>query len=420
MRKSGRTFFITAAPLLLVLFIDGMGLSLVVPLLNTLMFDPQSPFLSGMTLSPLMHNFIYGAIISIFMLCWFFGAALLGDLSDSIGRKKSLIICLTGASLSYLISAVAVISHSLTLLVVGRVIAGLTSGSQPIAQAAIIDLSDEEDKARNIGFILMSVSLGFILGPLLGGLLSDPRIVSWFDFSTPFYFAALISFLNVVLLLALFQESFVTTTQKISLRLSHAFEIFISAFQHEKIKKLSVVFFIFIFGWSSFYSFISAFLIKAYTFTPTAVSLFMAAMGAGFCFGAGVMVQYLAKRFSLADIFKYSTLLGAFFALLIATIEHAWISWVFVAPLVCCIAIAYSVIVTMFSDQVDASKQGWVMGITGSIMALVWAINGVIVGIVAAVSASLPILIAAVTLAAGVLCYYFLYRSTSKDQRTNH
>jgi predicted MFS family arabinose efflux permease len=410
--QTKRNFFITAAPLLLVLFIDGMGLSLVVPLLNSLMFDPHSSFFSGVSLSPAMHNFIYGAIISLYMLCWFFGAAWLGDLSDHVGRKKSLTICLLGAGFSYLISAVAVIFHSLTLLLIGRMIAGLTSGSQPIAQAAIVDLSDDQDKARNIGFILMSASLGFMLGPLLGGLLSDNRIVSWFDFSIPFYFAALISFINLILLGWLFHENFVViATNKISLRFSHAFDIFISAFKHEKIKKLSVVFFIYIFGWSSFYSFISLFLIKEYAFTPTQVSLFMAVMGVGFCIGTGVMVQYLVRRFSLASVFNSTLLLGAFFALLIATIHHAWVSWVFVAPLVCCVAIAYSVIVTIFSNQVDASKQGWVMGITGSIMALVWAVNGVIVGIIAAVNPTLPILISAVTLALVALCYYFLHRS---------
>jgi len=412
--QTKKRFFIKAAPLLLVLFIDGMGLSLVVPVLNALMFDPHSLFFSGVALSPGMHNFIYGAIISVFMLCWFFGAALLGDLSDHIGRKKSLIICLLGAGFSYLISAVAVIFHSLTLLLIGRIIAGLTSGSQPIAQAAIVDLSDGEHKARNIGFILMASSLGFILGPLLGGIFSDNRIVSWFDFSTPFYFAALISFLNVLLLCWLFEESFVAKTTKISLRFYQAIEVFISAFKHEKIKKLSVVFFIFIFGWSSFYSFISVFLIKIYAFTPLEISLFMAVMGFGFCVGTGVMVQYLVKRFALIAIFKSTTLLSAFFALLIASIGHAWVSWFFVAPLACSISIAYSVIVTIYSDQVDADSQGWVMGITGSIMALVWAINGVVVGVVAAISPSSPILIAAITLVVAVLCYYFLYSPAQK------
>ena len=213
-----KPFFVLAGPLLLVLFIDGMGLGLVIPVLNGLIFDPNSQFLPANDFSPLMHNVIYGAIISIFMLCWFFGAAVLGDLSDQIGRKKSLIICLLGAFLSYLLSAWAVNASSLTLLLLGRVIAGVTSGSQPIAQAAIIDLSTPETKARNLGFILLSLSLGFIFGPLFGGLLSDKNISPYFNFATPFYFATLISFINIVFLYLFFNETFVskTTTLKIN------------------------------------------------------------------------------------------------------------------------------------------------------------------------------------------------------------
>jgi len=404
-----KSFFLKAAPLLLVLFIDGMGLSLVVPVLNALMFDPNSSFFAGTHISAGMHNFIYGAIISSFMLCWFFGAAWLGDLSDSLGRKKCLIICLAGASVSYLISAVAVICSSVTLLIIGRVIAGLTAGSQPIAQAAIIDISDEQHKARNIGYILLSISLGFILGPLFGGFLSDNRIVSWFDFSTPFYFAALISFLNIILLCWTFKESAVIKTHKISLNFYKAIEIFISAFKHPDIGRLSIIFFIFIFGWSSFYSFISVFLIKVYAFSPLQISLFMAVMGFGFGTGTGVLVPFLTKRFALMPIFNVVTILSALFSVMMVVIQHAWVSWIFVAPLACCIAIGYSVILTIFSNKVSADKQGWVMGITGSIMALDWAINGVLVGVVAAWSATLPIWIAAIALVMVLVCYYFLY-----------
>ena len=81
-------FFAKASPLLLVLFIDAMGLSLIMPILNVLIFDPQAHFLSAAVTTPFMHTIMYGFIIAIFMLCWFFGAAILGDLSDYIGRKN--------------------------------------------------------------------------------------------------------------------------------------------------------------------------------------------------------------------------------------------------------------------------------------------------------------------------------------------
>jgi DHA1 family tetracycline resistance protein-like MFS transporter len=135
-----KSFLAAAAPLFLVLFIDGMGLGLLFPILNALIMDPSGGILAH-SVSVDARNFIFGGIISIFMLCWFFGAAYLGDLSDQVGRKKSLLICLLGAFLGYLLSAIAVICGSFSLLIIGRIIAGFTSGSQPIAQAAIIDIS---------------------------------------------------------------------------------------------------------------------------------------------------------------------------------------------------------------------------------------------------------------------------------------
>lgn len=408
--QTNKNFFIKASPLLLVLFIDGMGLSLIMPVLNALVFDPNSQFFAGRTFSSTMHNVIYGSVISIFMLCWFFGAALLGDMSDYIGRKKSLTICLLGAALGYFISAIAVITHSVTLLLLGRVVGGFTSGSQPIAQAAIIDMSSDEHKARNIGFILMAISLGFILGPLLGGVLSDNRLVAWFDFATPFYFATIISFINILLLWYFFDETFVSTRGKFPFKPQQAITTFISAFKDEKVKKLSILFFIFIFGWSSFYTFVPVFLIKIYSFTPTQISLYLALMGIGFGVGTGVLVQYFTKRFALKTVFLNTTLLAAMLTLITAITPYALVSWVLVAPIACSVAIAYSTAITLFSDQVTPDKQGWVMGITGSIMALVWAVNGVTVGLLAAWNPQSPIYVAAICLAIVFVYERVLYK----------
>ena len=333
-------FFVLSGPLLLVLFIDGMGLGLVIPVLNGLIFDPNSTFLSSVALSPTLYNIIYGLIVGIFMLCWFFGAAILGDLSDQIGRKKSLIICLVGAFVSYLLTAFSVSLQSLTLLIIGRIIAGFTSGSQPIAQAAIIDLSTPDTKARNIGYILLTLSLGFVFGPLLGGILADKDLVSWFNFATPFYFAAIISFFNILLLWWLFNETFISKNTTLAIRPSQAFNIFVSAFKNEKVRILSILFFIFIFGWSSFYSFISLYLLKSFDFTSRDVSFYLALMGVGF-YSNGFLANYFAKRFELRDNFIIFTLLSSLLIFSMLIMNNALYNWIMVAPIASFISIAY-------------------------------------------------------------------------------
>src|SRR3990167_4007267 len=105
---SKHSSFAACAPLLLVIFIDGMGLSLLFPVLGSIIIDTHSHFLPA-TVSISMRDFLYGLTIGIFMICWFFGAAILGDLSDTIGRKKALMVCLIGSFFGYLLSAMAVV-----------------------------------------------------------------------------------------------------------------------------------------------------------------------------------------------------------------------------------------------------------------------------------------------------------------------
>jgi len=94
------------APLFLVITIDSVGLGILFPTLSAMLIGHHSHFLS-LNASNFFREFICGIIIGIYMIAWFFGSAMLGDLSDIIGRKKSLIICLIGAAIGYFISAVA-------------------------------------------------------------------------------------------------------------------------------------------------------------------------------------------------------------------------------------------------------------------------------------------------------------------------
>lgn len=402
-------FFLNAAPLFLVLFIDSMGLGLVFPILNSLVFDPNAHFfLSEVSLNT--RNILYGLTIGIYMLCWFFGAAFLGDLSDQIGRKKSLMICLIGAVLGYLLTAFAVLFTTYSLLIAGRVIAGFTAGSQAIAQAAIVDISEPEHKARNLGFILFFSSIGFALGPVIGGILSATTLVSWFSFAMPFYFAAGISLLNAILLQLLFHETFMHV-HKISFKFYHAIEIFISAFKNEHIRELSVVFLIMMFGWSGFYSFISMYMLEVFHFSALKNGFYLGLMGVGFGIGTGFLIDPLTKRFSLKQCTIVSGLLAAIGMLLTATAPMEIYIWFDVLLISIAMAVTYSTILTIFSNQVDEDAQGWVMGVTGAIMALAFGINGLCLGFLSNFSLQLPIFTSALCMVIAPLLMKVIFKS---------
>ncbi|MCR9192734.1 MAG: MFS transporter [Gammaproteobacteria bacterium] len=408
-QKPSKHFLISAAPLFLVLFIDSMGLGLVFPVLNTLIFDPSAHFFA----TELPHhtlNLLYGVTIGTYMLCWFFGAAFLGDLSDQIGRKKCLLICLLGAVLGYGLTAMAVIFSNYSLLMIGRIIAGFTAGSQSIAQAAIVDLSEPEHTARNLGFILFFCSLGFAFGPIIAGILSASSLVSWFNYAMPFYFAAGISFLNALLLLYFFQESF-THVHKIRFKLHHAINIFLSAFKNEHIRELSIVLLMMIFGWSGFYSFISMYLYQTYHFSSLQNGFYMGLLGVGFGIGTGFLIDPLTKRFSLRTCTVFGCIVTAAAIILTVTAPkeiHIWFDVILVAV---AMAVAYSTILTLFSNQVDADSQGWVMGVTGAIMALAFGVNGVILGVLSNFSLQMPLLISAACMLVSAGLMQVLYKT---------
>lgn len=129
--------------LLLVVFVDIMGQRLVLPIFNTLLLSDTSSFVNAGT--PLEHReFLFGILTGVFFFAWFLGAAYIAKFSDYIGRKNGIIICLTGGLIGYALTIVAIDLDSFWLLLVARVISGITVGNQPIAQAALVDISTSE------------------------------------------------------------------------------------------------------------------------------------------------------------------------------------------------------------------------------------------------------------------------------------
>lgn len=390
-----------AAPLFLVIAIDSMGLGILFPILSAMLISHSAHFLPGST-SNFLRELIYGVTIGIYMIAWFFGSAMLGDLSDLMGRKKSLMICLIGATLGYVISAIAIGFHSIVFLIVGRVLAGFTAGSQPIAQAAIVDVSSPENRARNIGYILLAVSVGFVLGPIMGGVLSNNQLVSWFNFATPLYFAGILSLLNCVVLYFSFHETF-TRTKKIKIRLHYAIQIFIEAFKSKAIRMLSLVLLIETAGWSEYFTFVSQFLLRRFHYTAIEISFFIAVLAVGFSIGFGFLVNPISKRFNLKSAVITNLMIAALLCLITAMMHVVAVIWIGAVLIGMSVALLYSLLITIFSNQVSAAEQGWVMGITNSVSALSFGITSLMSGFAADLSPAVPIYLGCVGLALAAL-----------------
>ena len=145
---------------LLIGFVDYLGIGLVYPIFAVMLFDPADPMLA-----PEASSSFRGAMLGILMgltpLSAFLFAPFLGSFSDCEGRKKTLIFGMAAGCLGYTLAVVGIMYHSLLMLFVFRVLVGITEGTAAVAQASIADISTESNKARRFGLFSSSVGLRF-------------------------------------------------------------------------------------------------------------------------------------------------------------------------------------------------------------------------------------------------------------------
>jgi len=137
-------------------------------------------------------------LIASYAVMQLIGAPILGRLSDRFGRRPILLLSVFGTFLGFLLLGFA---NALWMLFASRIIDGLTGGNLSVAQAYISDVTDEKSRSKGLGMIGAAFGLGFIIGPVTGGLLSQ-----W-GYAVPAFAAATISFLNLILIYAWLPES---------------------------------------------------------------------------------------------------------------------------------------------------------------------------------------------------------------------
>lgn len=169
---------------IMTVMLDSMGIGLIIPVTPALLLDVLPD-------ASLAQAALWGGLLtSIFSVMQFLFSPLLGTLSDQVGRKPVLLVSLFVMIGYYLVMALA---QSLWLLLLGRIIGGITAATHSTATALMADISAPQDKAARFGMLGAGFGMGFVLGPILGGLLGEwgPR--------APFYAAAVLAGLNFIM-----------------------------------------------------------------------------------------------------------------------------------------------------------------------------------------------------------------------------
>jgi DHA1 family tetracycline resistance protein-like MFS transporter len=160
--------------------IDSIGLGIIIPVMPKLIQELIHGDLS-------QASKYGGWLVFVYAFAQFFFASVLGNLSDKYGRRPVLLFSLFGFCINYILTGLA---PSILWLFIGRLVAGVTGASHTVAAAYIADISTPQKKAQNFGLLGAAFGLGFILGPVIGGVLGQ------YGSRIPFYAAAGLCLLN--------------------------------------------------------------------------------------------------------------------------------------------------------------------------------------------------------------------------------
>ncbi len=380
-------------PLCLLVFVDAMGFAMIVPILAS---NPLSE-------NPLLQSVLYGLAVGIYPLATFFAAPLLGILSDRKGRLPIMLLCGAGLIASYAAIAVGFEVGSPTLVILGRLVGGLTAATQALALAALSDLGDRGSKDARINLGLLSSSLGFVLGPVLSGVLAQIGESARFDRIAPLVALMAAAAATMAWLAASYRDrgapervednplDFLGSVRE--LRLAVASPV---------LRRLSTVFLLQQLAWGGFFFFVATFLISRFAMSNYGVSYFMGVLGIGFCLSFAVVTPLLRKVFP-----AYPVALGSMVVTTVCITAAvvgqtvAW-EWLLAIPISTGVAVAYGAVISLFTDQADGNEGG-ILGVTASLNALAFGLTSLAGGVIAGGAAVGPIVFAALLMAASTL-----------------
>jgi MFS transporter, DHA1 family, tetracycline resistance protein len=403
-------------PIFFTVFIDLLGLGIIIPILPAVILNPMAGLLP-MDYDFSLRTIIYGFLIASYPLMQFFGAPMLGAFADRMGRRKILLASLLGTLGGYLLIAIGILTQNIWLLFIGRAIDGFTGGNISIAQSAIADISDDSNRAKNFGLIGRAFGLGFVIGPYLGGKLSDPSILSWFDFATPFWFAAVLTAINILMVLKRFPE---TLKNKKTGRIDPLAGIknIRKAFEIKKMRTIFAVIFLLTVGFNFFTQFFQVFLVGKFQFNQSQIGDLFAYMGIWIAVAQGAFLRPLSKRFSPMKILSVSSiLLAATFPFLLLPDQAGWI-YVIIPFIAIFQGLTQPNSTAIVSSMSDRSSQGEILGINQSIVSLAQALPPILAAFLTTINMNLPTLFAAGSTLAAWLVFVFVFKGPNVVSET--
>lgn len=334
------------------MLIDIIGWGIIIPVIPSLIKE-------------LIHSDIseaakYGGWLTFsYAITQFIFAPIVGNLSDKFGRRPILLVSLFAFSLDYMLLAFA---PTITWLFVGRILAGITGASITTASAYIADISTSENRAKNFGLIGAAFGLGFIIGPVIGGLLGQygPRV--------PFYAAAILCMLNFLYGYFILPESLEKENRRnFEWKRANPIGAFLHLKKYPNLIGLIIAIFILYVGSHAVQSNWSFYTMYRFNWDERMVGISLGIIGLLVGLVQGVLIRWINPKIGNVKSIYLGLLLYTIGMFLFAFATESWMIFLFLIPY-CLGGIAGPALQAVVSENVKPSEQGEIQGTLASLM----------------------------------------------------
>jgi len=356
------------------------------------------------------ETWVYGLLGTIYGLAQLIGSPLMGGMSDSRGRKTALMVSLVGSALGYLIIGVA---NNLWLLVFSRIPVGLVKQTMTISKAYITDVSEPQTRAKTLGLISTAASLGFIIGPALGGQLSS------IDIRYPAYFACTLFIIDLLFTYFFLPDSQVKSPANQPAR-KLSVDTFFQVLRMPIVGSLLMIHFIFSFSHTLFRSNFSVYTKDNFGLDPKANGFVLSYIGIWDVITQAIVIGQLTKTFSEAKLISFAIIVATFSYIGMAFASSLSTFLVVLIPFVLATSITNTCTTSIVTKLIKREDIGMTLGVSDSLDSLgrvaAPTIGSYIIGKVGANGC--PACSALVS--AGLSLYVFFYMETNQSTFKQH
>lgn len=343
--------------LFLIVFIDLLGFSIILPLL---------PFYAEtFNATPTQ----VGLLVASYAAAQLIGAPILGRMSDRFGRKPVLLISLAGTFIGFLLLGFA---NSLAMLFASRILDGFTGGNISVAQAYVTDITDESNRAKGLGMLGAAFGLGFIIGPAVGGILSV------YGFALPAFMAAglsLVSILGVIIFLpeSLSEEARKDLTNQTRQRFS--LENLWQAINRPRVGPIYHVRFFYGLAFATFQTIFPLYAQYKLGLDARGTGFVLTYVGILVVFVQGFLIGWLASRFNEYRLVFLATLIMTVSLFAWAVAPNLLFVLVILAPLAFAAGVLNTLLNSTLSKAVYPEEVGGALGLSASLESLTRVIS---------------------------------------------